>query len=350
MKYLLLPFSWLYGLAIIGRNLAFDIGILRSVDVGVPVISVGNMTMGGTGKTPLVEQIVNMCLGRNRRVAVVSRGYRRKSQGVVVVSDGHRLLADASQGGDEPVQIARKYPMAVVVVGERRVDAARKAVELKADVIVLDDGFQHRYLHRDLDIVVLDSRKDLFRTSMIPAGERREPLGSIRRGQLLALSRVDESSGKDGWLRQLNERFRIPKVSYRHTLDRIRPSGSDGALSAWDLKGRSLLVFSGIVDHQGFVEQMKRAGLDIVADCRFPDHHVYTGKDTSTLLGMATQKGAEAFLTTEKDFVRLSSDAGLFKTLEQRFPLYSAGITVDITQGRELLETMIDKCLRERAS
>ncbi|MBM2840054.1 MAG: tetraacyldisaccharide 4'-kinase, partial [Bacteroidetes bacterium] len=202
MKYLLIPFSWLYGFIIYCRNKAFDWKLLDSVEVGVPVISVGNLTMGGTGKTPLVEYIVKLCLAKGRKVAVVSRGYKRESGGVVVVSDGKSLLANAAQAGDEPVQIAKKFPGAIVIVGERRVDAARMAIdEFGVNAIVLDDGFQHRFLRRDLDILVLDARKDLSRIPMIPAGERREPLASIKRANVVAFSRTDAATAGNSWMK-----------------------------------------------------------------------------------------------------------------------------------------------------
>ncbi len=346
MKILLLPLSWLYGMIITCRNKAFDMGMLKSERVGKPVISVGNMTMGGTGKTPLVEYIVRFCLAKGRKVAVVSRGYMRESAGVLIVSDGKNLLAGPGDGGDEPVQIARKFPEAIVVVGERRVDAARVAVEqLNADAVILDDGFQHRYIYRDLDIVVLDSRKDLFRVPMIPAGERRELLRAIGRAHLLAFSRGDQVQETNRWVHSLSGEFRSPKIHYRYQLEKILQVGSDCQLSARDLKGMRVVLFSGIGDHTGFVSQMKRNGVEVVGDLRFPDHHRYTGDDVSGITNLVKKTGADALLTTEKDVVRLSGENALCNTLVKDCPLYYANIVVDITEGRRILDSMIDKCL-----
>ena len=184
---LLLPFAWLYAVPITLRNTLFDRGVLKQRAVNVPVISVGNLTVGGTGKTPLVEYIVRYLLALGRRVGVVSRGYKRRSKGVVVVSDGRELRVDARDAGDEPMQIASAFPQAIVVVGERRFDAAQEAVRLGAEVIVVDDGFQHRYLKRDLNIVVVDSTNDVTAEALLPrrrAGERPDPTpvrGSWRR-------------------------------------------------------------------------------------------------------------------------------------------------------------------------
>lgn len=349
MKLLLLPLSWLYGLIITCRNKAFDVGLLKSESVGKPVISVGNMTMGGTGKTPLVEYIVRFCLTKGRRVAVVSRGYKRETAGVLVVSDGKHLLAGSKEGGDEPVQIATKFPEAIVVVGERRVDAARIAVEhLKADAVILDDGFQHRYVHRDLDIVVLDSRKDLFCLPMIPAGERREPLHAIGRAHLLAFSRGDQVQEANPWVHRMSGEFRAPKIHYRYQLEKILQVGSDSQLSARDLKGMRVFLFSGIGDHTGFVNQMKRNGVNVSGDLRFPDHHQYADADVSEIARRTMKSGAEAILTTEKDVVRLSGESVLIGELVRDCPLFYANIVVDITEGRRILDSMIDKCLMGR--
>ena len=350
MNHLLLPLSWLYGLAVIARNKAFDVGLLRRESAGVPVISVGNVTMGGTGKTPLVEYIVRLSIARGKKVAVVSRGYKRESAGVLVVSDGKTLLAGPKEGGDEPIQIARKFPEAIVVVGERKVDAARVAVDrLKADAVILDDGFQHRYLRRDLDIVVMDSRKDLFRIPMIPAGERREPVRALRRAQLLAFSRTIQNHAPDSWIHWLSNEFRSPGIQYRYQLEKIIRAGADGQLAARDMKGMKLFLFSGIGDHAGFVAHMQWNGMNVAGDMRFPDHHQYSATDISDIKKRALLSGAEALLTTEKDAVRLSGDEGLVKDLMQELSLLYACIAVDITTGQRILDSMIDKCLEGEA-
>ena len=343
MNKLLLPLSWLYGAAMACRNKAFDLGLLNSEDVGVPVISVGNMTMGGVGKTPLVEYIVGMCLAKARKVAVVSRGYRRSSQGVVMVSDGRKLLADAGRGGDEPVQMARKHPHTIVVVGERRVEAARAAVSgLKADLIVMDDGFQHRSIRRELDIVVIDSRKDLFLTPMIPAGERRESLRALGRAQLVALSRSDQDTG---WWKEKGEASGIPTIRYCYRIERLREVCPDGERDVDSLDGKNLFLFSGIGDHRDFLRQVKEVYRPVVGELRFPDHHAYSSGDLNSIAAAAKAAGATALLTTEKDAVRLSGNREGIKTILQQFPLFYVGIAIDITQGKEVLHSMIEECL-----
>jgi len=339
----LLPLSWLYGLVIACRNKAFDWGLMRVSDAGVPVISVGNLTAGGTGKTPLVEYIVETCLAKKRKVAVVSRGYKRDSSGVVMVSDGGGVRVDAGRAGDEPMQMARKYPGVVVVVGERRAEAARMALASgKTDLMVMDDGFQHRSLRRDLDILVLDSRKDAFLTPMIPAGERREPTSAVRRARLLAFSRADQDTG---WWKDHPLVMSMPAIHYRYRVDRMMRVFPDREQAAGDWRERQFFAFSGIGDHEDFLRQLRGMQARLVGDLRFPDHRKYSPRDVTKIVTGARKKGADALLTTEKDVVRLSGRVAGFEEILGHFPLYYAGITVDVTQGREVLQAMIDRCV-----
>ncbi len=146
-----------YGAVAAARRRLYESGWLRSERVDVPVVSIGNLTWGGTGKTPVLAFLAARVEERGRRVGIVSRGYRRRSSGLVVVSDGSGAVASASAGGDEPVLLARRFPRAVVVVAERRPDAAREAVRLGAEVLLLDDAFQHLAIARDADVVLVDA-------------------------------------------------------------------------------------------------------------------------------------------------------------------------------------------------
>ncbi len=184
LRKLLVPFSRVYGAIVAARNFFYDRGLFTITAVGTPVISVGNITAGGTGKTPLVEYIVRTILDSGARPAVLSRGYRRTTTGTVTVSDGVKVLADADRAGDEPAQIARKFPGCVVVVDEDRVRGARFLESaFHPDVIVLDDGFQHRALRRDLDIVVVADGAG--GSGLLPSGDGREPESSLRRADIV---------------------------------------------------------------------------------------------------------------------------------------------------------------------
>lgn len=344
MKRLLLPLSWLYGAVVVCRNLAFDWGWLKSEEAGVPVISVGNMTAGGTGKTPLVEYLVRQCEARGKRVGVVSRGYGRRTSGLVVVSDGNSLLVDAAHGGDEPVQIARKNPKAVVVVGENKVSAARFAARtLGAEVVLLDDGFQHRYLRRRMDIVVIDSMHNLSQESMLPAGFRREPLAGLGRATLLAFSNLKEPDVLTSLQRDLDRWYVGPAIGFRHRSDGLFRSSDHTRVNPGTLRATPVLAFSGIGNHDRFVEGLKEEGFTVRDDIRFPDHHVYTGTDCNRLARRMKDAGAELCVTTEKDVVRMKSGPG--ESFPASLSLHYVSIEVEIVRGEDVLRRMIDRYL-----
>lgn len=348
MRILLLPISWLYGLVVGIRNILFDVGILRATAVGVPVISVGNMTAGGTGKTPLAERIVEYLLHRGYRVAVVSRGYGRRSTGVVVVSDGKSVKADAEVGGDEPVQIARKYPGVSVVVGERRVDAAQTAVrDLNANVIVLDDGFQHRYLKRDLDIVVVDARKDLRDEPMLPAGMRREPLSGLRRADLVALSKVE--FGATDWTEGVRRSFTGPVIAFRHAITSVHTAGDGKELAPSEYRGRAAVAFSGIGDHGNFIAGLEHEGFRIVGQQQFRDHHRYATADIRRLSALLIESAAEVVVTTEKDLARLQV-AGDVNDALKSLPLFYVRVTVELVSGGDELFSRVLGCVQPEPS
>jgi tetraacyldisaccharide 4'-kinase len=343
---LLLPFAWLYALAIMLRNKLFDWGVLRSESVGVPVISVGNLTVGGTGKTPLVEFVVRLLIEKKKRVAVVSRGYKRKSSGVVVVADGKRVFVDADAGGDEAVQIAMKFREAIVVVGEQRVDAARKAVELGAEVIVLDDGFQHRYLKRELDIVVVDSTNDISRDAVLPAGRLREPVSGLKRASVVAFSKFDETIvGQFNLDEKLDAKFSGSFIKYRYKVIGVKRANDDGAASLDVVRTMSLLAFSGIGKHEAFLAGLSKNKFVSVSDLRFPDHHRYTEEDIAMLASFGTAMRVDACITTEKDVVRLRANGELAKKLFDEVPVFYLQIEVDVLEGKDELLSRIENLL-----
>ena len=259
------------------RNAAFDTGVFRSRKVGVPVIAVGNMTAGGTGKTPVVELLVRLVSQHGARVGVISRGYGRTSRGVVIVADREHVCVDAQTGGDEPVQIARKFPGVPVVVGERRYDAAVTVVEeCGAEIVVSDDGFQHRWLHRDRDIVVVDGAYDLAAEPMLPAGLRRESMRGLRRAHLVAMTACGDDREAPGRCDSLRQWFDGPIVTIERSLESIEEPRSGSRLSLERLRGVACFVFSGIGNPGRFTADLARAGARVVGERRFRDHHLFT--------------------------------------------------------------------------
>jgi len=342
---LLLP-SLVYGLIIVLRNLAFDLHILKATRAGVPVISVGNLTTGGTGKTPLVEVIVRKLRKRGMRVAVVSRGYGRASEGVVVVADGTSILVNAQQGGDEPVQIARKHPGTVVVVAERRVEAATVAVrDLKAEAIVMDDGFQHRYLHRDVDIVAIDGRTNIVSEWLLPAGRKREPLRSLRRANAVVFTRTNAENSRSRMQEGLSPWFKGAVGFCRHQLDRVHDSVTGKDMVLEKVRLEPLMAFSGIASHEGYIAMLRKLGLHIVADAGFPDHHAYGVADVHTILRAANDAGARALITTEKDFSRLGGSPDMHRRLVEEMPLWYATVSAQFLQGQEDFDRLIERAV-----
>ena len=343
--------SWPFGLAVCGRNKLFDRKILRTRSAGVPVISVGNITAGGTGKTPVAEFVARHCLKRGAKVAIISRGYKRESRGVLIVSDGRSIFVNAAGGGDEPVQIARRLPEACVVVGERRVDAARVAVErLGAEMIVLDDGFQHRYLHRDLDIVVIDARRFDDRDLLLPAGRRREPWSGIKRADVVAFTKVNGPSEMGhAAVSRLRRWYDGPTVLFRTTLERIRRAPDDTVVIHEQIRSTPLLAFSGIADHDGFVEDLGAVGFTVRCERRFPDHHTYSLGDVQSLIETLSHAGAEAFMTTEKDAMRLMADEQVVERFLRTHPVYYTCIAAEVVEGEGKFLSMVNACVDRRA-
>jgi tetraacyldisaccharide 4'-kinase len=342
----LLPLSWLYGIVVKVRNLAFEKGLLKTTRVSVPVVSVGNIAAGGTGKTPLVDYIAAYVLARSKKVVLVSRGYGRTSSGVVVVSDGSTVLADEPVGGDETVQLARKHPRMMVVVGERKVDAARKAINaLGAEVIVLDDAFQHRALGRDLDIVVLRGTSGTSPGYLLPAGLNREPSASLGRADLVAFSRIADERQMAVEQGRVSPYFRGPCIGYRYRIDRLVHANGTGDLAPEDVRGKSIIAFSGIGDPGSFETDLRTLGMDVKDHLRFRDHHRFTPKEFRQICRRSSAVGAGMIVTTEKDMVRLSGVKEIMAMVAEGVPLYTASMSIDITHGQEELHRLLDQCL-----
>ncbi len=344
MQPVLLPFSFLFGIAVAARNLAFRIGLLRIRRVRVPVVSVGNLTAGGTGKTPLVEFIVRWFLARGTRVGVVSRGYGRSTHGVVTVSDGSSLLADATEGGDEPVQIAKKYPAVPVVVGERRVEAARRAVEnCGVEALILDDGFQHRYLHRDVDLVVMDEGSDVTREPLLPAGLRREPLCSLRRARLIVTTRA--GAERPPWLDGLHRWYRGTIVRFTYVADGFFRVRDNVPVSADNLRKHRVLAFSGIADPRSFLSNLAGEGLQVVDQMRFPDHHAY-GEADFIGIGQRLRKGGMTIaVTTEKDAVRILATGAAGKAFLDGCGVHFLRVRLKPVDGWEEVDRVLEECV-----
>jgi len=278
-----------YGLAVRARNAAFDRGWKTIHKAGVPIVSVGNLTLGGTGKTPAVEYVSRVLRERDLRVVVLSRGY------------------GAEHGrNDEAMVLEENCPDVPHLQGRDRVELARTAVEeLEAEVLVLDDGFQHRRLHRDLDVVLIDATRPPQVDRMFPAGTLREPAGGLKRAGVVALTRCDQAD-PGPMLDWLAKRFPGTPVatSIHEPADLVREDGDPEPVDA--LRGRRVGAVSGIGNPAAFRRTLAALGADVLSERVFPDHHGYTRADVDGLRAWAASLPADAAVaTTQKDFVKL---------------------------------------------
>ena len=296
----LLPFSMLYRELMRLRSALYRWQVLPSYQGPVPIISVGNLAVGGTGKTPVVDYLIKFCLAHGRRVAVVSRGYGgRKHPGVQIVSGGNGPLLEPEQCGDEPYLLARRNPQALVLVSPKRADAVRQAVEeYGAEIILLDDGFQHLAVQRDFDIVLLDAQRPLGNGQLLPAGLLREPVSALGRGDLFLLTRCDNKTGCDLPVKG-------PVLHCRHALadHALNLKGQQVPLAS--LGGKRGIAFAGIAEPAGFFRSLKDKGLGLVVEFSFADHCSY-GESELRQLTAACQE-ADYLITTEKDAVKLNA-------------------------------------------
>jgi tetraacyldisaccharide 4'-kinase len=310
----LVPFSLVYGVAVRSRLALYRRGTLASHEVGVPVISVGNLTTGGTGKTPLVEWVARMVAAEGLRVCVLSRGYGRAKAGArVVVSDGKGLLADAREGGDEPRLLAeRLLGRAAVVCDADRVAAARWAREvLGSEVFVLDDGFQHLRIARDLDIVTVDATAPWGGGYLLPRGRLREPPEGLGRADCVVITRSDLSRDLAA-LRAEAERLsggRARVFTSRVRTVALRELGAAGHTSRPESASvpQPSAAFCALGNPRAFFEHLRRDGHDLRLEEQFPDHHAYTRDDLARVAHEAARRGAQSLLTTAKDAVKLRS-------------------------------------------
>jgi len=297
-----------YGFLVHLRIALYAVGIFKKRKLPQWVISVGNITLGGTGKTPAVIHIAGLLRSHNRYPAVVSRGYRRRNESeIVIVSDGTVLSADASRGGDEPGLIGARLPGVPVVVGRDRYRAARLAVQVfGADTIVLDDGFQHVRLRRDLNIVLLDAGDPFGNGKLFPAGILREPLAVLRRAHVVLITRVDSAMMSiEDMKAAIRRHSEAPIFTSRHEPTALVETKTGETLPLSTLRNTAALGFSGIARPATFTALLRSLGAEIKAEMVYPDHYFYSKRDLAEIFQKAVDVGAAMIITTEKDAARL---------------------------------------------
>ena len=315
--------AYIYGKVADLRNHLYDRGVFESRHLGARTISIGNITTGGTGKTPLVAYVAYILAARDEKICILTRGYGRANpKQRVLVSDGENILANVSEAGDEPFELAQKLiGKAIVIADADRVAAAEWAKrKFGVTAFVLDDGFQHRKANRDLDIVCIDAGAPFGGGKMLPAGRLREPVENLKRADVVIITRAHLSDEIN------NLKFEIsnlapnkPIFEAENRISKITELLGDGEFN----KKTLIFAFCGIGNPENFFELLRQENLNNAGRRSFADHHFYTQIDIAAIEREAAEAGAEVLLTTAKDAVKLSN-------LKFEMPIYVVEIAMII--------------------
>ena len=346
--------SYVFGLVVSIRYFLYRTGLKRRYPLGIQVISIGNVTAGGTGKTPVTEIFARMLAKEGRKVAILSRGYRRKEspwwkriftqviEPPLVVSDGRRVLLDATIGGDEPYMLASNLPGVAVVVDRNRVKAGRYAIrKLGCDTLLLDDGFQYQKLKHSIDVVLVESSNPFGNGNMLPRGILREPVRNLKRADIIFLTKCrGDVSAVKAEIRKYNRNAEI--VECNHTPKLLRDVWSREELPLSWLNGKTICTLSGIASPKGFENSLRNLGAKVVWCERYADHHRYDSSEILYALNRSADMGADALITTEKDAVRFPRlEATPIKCLYLR-------VAIEIFSGEENFTSIINRiCFRK---
>lgn len=331
--------SRLYAAGVRWRLKRYRSGRFKTHRLTTPVISIGNLTVGGTGKTPCTAFIANFLKSEGLSVAILSRGYKRQSKGLVEVSDGAKILCDARQAGDEPYLLALFCPGVRVVVNADRYEAGKwLEARAKVDVFILDDGYQHIQLHRDLNILLLDGASPIGNGSVLPSGILREPVEEIARAEIVIGTRMTSVSQNN--IRALLESFggKSPPLFFaQHEIADFKLRNAVPPLQPF--KQEKIAVFSGIAQPERFFSDLQQKQFQLVHQQSFPDHHRYSAIELTSFFQQAIAQQAAAIITTEKDAANLPPE--VFS--QSPLPIYTAQL-----QFRIANETEFKRLLRQQ--
>lgn len=338
IRILLIPFSLIYSAVIFFRNKFFDAGVFRSYKVSKPVISAGNITTGGTGKTPMVILLSDYFLSKGKKVGIISRGYKRSSKKPVLVCDGININDNTKEAGDELIMTAnelmKKFKGSFFIAADSdRIQAAEFLINrFNPDVIILDDGFQHRKIKRDLDIVLLDSHNfnnnRFLYNFTLPSGILREGFDSLRRADLIIQNNKHEELKVISELKIFKKEIFLMRYKSEYLIDNKNV--------ILNHRGRNAIVFSGIADEESFINMIKAEGIRIKETMKFSDHHNYTEAEIEFL--KKRHSGDEIFITTEKDFVKIRK----FSEFIENYPVYFLKMKAELHSDSDSLFSKLD--------
>ena len=328
-----------YGVVARLRALLYDWGWFAQRRLPLPVLSVGNLTLGGTGKTPVVIALTGWLLAQGKRVAILSRGYRRTSADpYLLVSDGERLLVGPNEAGDEPFLMAQRCPKAIVAVGADRYQLGDWVVNrFPVDCLVLDDGFQHLGLYRDVNLLLVDATDAEGLAALVPAGRLREPLQAAARATAIIVTRADVPAQ----VTEVGHRLQATLGTMPDPIQVVfRPenlvsvvNGASQPLS-WS-KGKTALLCSGVGHAGSFRSLVERIGIRVLDEVVYVDHHAYTSQDAERLSARAAELQAELVVTTEKDACKLAA------LLQPTDSWWAVRLTTDVIVGEDRLRRLV---------
>jgi len=330
---ILIPIGILYGIIMQIRNWFYDWGIFKSVSFDVPVVSVGNITAGGTGKTPFTIFLAGQLAGQFKKIAIVSRGYGRESRGVQLVAADGQLYLHATEAGDEPFLIAQSLPGAIVIVSEERAEGIRFALnKFQADLIILDDAFQHRSVKRDLDILLINAKDSWQGNFPIPGGTLREFKFNHKRAGLIVFTNTDANS--DLPFIPASKPFFTSNPRLKDVID--LENKVIGKIE--DFQTKKVLAFAGIAHPDNFFSSLETQNVNPISTVAFRDHYSFKNSDIDRLVQQADKAGTEALLCTEKDLVKIQK---LQKTGTE-FSILAVRLGLYIDQPGKLIAKVVD--------
>ncbi len=329
LRLLLLIFSIFYYIAITLRNFFYDISIFKKTKVDAAVVSIGNITTGGTGKTPLVAWLCNYFAEKNIKTAVLTRGYKLKS----------------SDLADEPVILAKNCPDTEIIIDTDRAQGAKKAIaEYNAKLLIMDDGFQHRKLARDVDIVAVDATEPFGMGKLLPAGFLREPLGSLKRADAVVITRINQTQPEN--IENIKETIlKIkPDMVFASAVHKPICAGliKDKRIALDELKGKRIYAFCGIGNPDAFFQTLSELALNIVGKRVYNDHHRYAQSDIMDIFSDSRAEKAELIITTQKDWIKTA----LLNMEKIDLPVAWLAVELEFIQGRQEIINLVEKAIK----
>lgn len=352
---LLRGMSYLYEFGVCCKLYMYESGLKKREKLNCCVISIGNITVGGTGKTPTAQKMAAIVKSMGYRVVILNRGYRSHwGKELGVVSDGNKIFMTAYEAGDEAYLMAKTLPGIPVIIGKNRAVTGRYAVEkLNAEVIIMDDGYQHWQLERDLDVVLVDTLNMFGNGCVLPRGTLREPLHNLARGDLFLLTKTDQSSK----LSRMQLRNTIAKYNGKaQVVESIHHPKNFVEIADWykgisenirdleELKGKDVMVFSAIGNPSSFEQTLSSIGLNILEAVRYPDHHDYGMLEMQYINERASSLKAVAMIATAKDAVKIPTE---FIYSAREIPLYILNMDICITEGMDKFKENIESAIKK---